>query len=78
MFSRGAAAAGGPGEAARHALMLLVLNGVYFLRARAEERHLSEDPRYVAYALWMNDHGLLRHLGRWFSCLRYVPPKGAA
>jgi hypothetical protein len=32
---------------------------------------LSRDPTYVAYALWMNDHGALRFLGRAFPWLRY-------
>ncbi|HTC44592.1 MAG TPA: isoprenylcysteine carboxylmethyltransferase family protein [Steroidobacteraceae bacterium] len=57
--------------ALRHCLLLLLLNGIYFLRARTEERHLSRDPTYVAYALWMNDHGALRFLGRAFPWLRY-------
>jgi protein-S-isoprenylcysteine O-methyltransferase Ste14 len=59
--------------AVRHCLLLLLLNGIYFLRARTEERHLSRDPTYVAYALWMNDHGALRFLGRAFPWLRYQP-----
>jgi protein-S-isoprenylcysteine O-methyltransferase Ste14 len=45
----------------------LALGGIgvmYFLRARTEERHLSRDPAYVEYALWMNDHGWLRFLNR--------------
>jgi protein-S-isoprenylcysteine O-methyltransferase Ste14 len=58
----------------RHCVMLACVNTIYFLRARTEERHLSRDPTYVAYALWMNDHGALRFLGRWFPSLRYVPP----
>jgi protein-S-isoprenylcysteine O-methyltransferase Ste14 len=70
------AVAGGE-EAIRHCLMLLCLNTIYFLRARTEEQHLSQDPAYVAYALWMNDHGLLRFLGRWFPALRYRPPQVA-
>jgi protein-S-isoprenylcysteine O-methyltransferase Ste14 len=60
--------------ALRHCVLLLLLNGVYFLRARTEERHLSRDPTYVAYALWMNDHGLLRFLNRIFPWLRYRAP----
>jgi len=60
--------------AAQHCALLLLLNGVYLLRARTEERHLSRDPRYVAYALWMNEHGLLRGLGRLVPALRYRAP----
>ncbi|HZU81762.1 MAG TPA: isoprenylcysteine carboxylmethyltransferase family protein [Polyangiaceae bacterium] len=61
-------------EAVHHCLALGCINMIYFLRARTEERHLSRDPDYVAYALWMNEHGVLRFLGRWFPLLRYKPP----
>jgi protein-S-isoprenylcysteine O-methyltransferase Ste14 len=74
MTSMPFALAGTPSEALRHSLMLLCINVIYYLRARTEERHLSRDPQYVAYALWMNDHGALRALGRWFPFLRYRPP----
>jgi protein-S-isoprenylcysteine O-methyltransferase Ste14 len=65
-------------EAIRHSILLGCINTIYFLRARTEERHLSWDPDYVAYALWMNEHGLLRFLGRWIPALRYKPPERAA
>jgi len=45
-------------------LMLLGVNILYWLRARTEERHLSADPVYVSYALWMDQHGLLRWVPR--------------
>jgi protein-S-isoprenylcysteine O-methyltransferase Ste14 len=67
-------ARGGPGEALSQSLMLLAINALYLLRARTEERHLSRDPTYVAYALWMNEHGLLRGLARLVPWLRYRPP----
>jgi protein-S-isoprenylcysteine O-methyltransferase Ste14 len=67
----------GPAEATRHVLALLGVNLLYAVRARAEEQHLSEDPDYVRYALWMNEHGLLAGLGRWLPWLRYRPPEGA-
>jgi hypothetical protein len=60
--------------AARHCILLLLLNGVYLLRARTEERHLSRDPTYVAYAEWINEHGLLAGLGRALPWLRYRAP----
>jgi protein-S-isoprenylcysteine O-methyltransferase Ste14 len=63
-----------PVEAIRHSILLGCINMIYFLRARTEERHLSRDPDYVAYALWMNEHGLLRFLGRRIPALRYKPP----
>jgi hypothetical protein len=44
--------------------MLLGVNVIYFLRAKTEEWHLSRDPEYVRYALWIERHGLLRFLRR--------------
>jgi protein-S-isoprenylcysteine O-methyltransferase Ste14 len=61
-------------EAIRNSLLLGGVNMIYFLRAKTEERHLSRDPTYVEYALWMNDHGVLAFLGRWFPLLKYKPP----
>jgi len=68
-------ARGGWGEAGSQSLMLLGINAIYILRARTEERHLSADPTYVTYGLWMNQHGLLRGLGRLVPWLRYRPPE---
>jgi protein-S-isoprenylcysteine O-methyltransferase Ste14 len=62
--------------AVRNCGLLALLNGVYYLRARTEERHLSRDPTYVAYALWINEHGLLRRISRALPFLRYRPPAG--
>jgi protein-S-isoprenylcysteine O-methyltransferase Ste14 len=65
-------------EALRNSLLLGGVNMIYFMRAKTEERHLSRDPTYVQYALWMNEHGLLAFIGRWFPLLRYKPPATAA
>lgn len=59
-------AQGSPDETLRHCLLLLGLNAIYTLRAKTEERHLSRDPAYVDYALWIDQHGLFR----W---TRYLP-----
>jgi isoprenylcysteine carboxyl methyltransferase (ICMT) family protein YpbQ len=48
----------------RHCLLLLMLNGIYYLRAKTEERHLSLDPVYVVYADWVDNHGPLRWVGK--------------
>lgn len=53
---------GGPGEAVRHCLLLLGLNGLYLLRAKTEEWHLSQDPEYRRYAQWIDRHGLFRRV----------------
>ena len=66
-------ASGSAWEALRLCLLLLLLNGVYLLRARTEERHLSRDPDYRAYAAWIEEHGWLRVLGRWLPALRFSP-----
>jgi protein-S-isoprenylcysteine O-methyltransferase Ste14 len=60
--------------AVKSSLALAGVGVVYFLRAKTEERHLSRDPTYVAYALWMNEHGLLRFLRR-VPFVRYEPPR---
>jgi protein-S-isoprenylcysteine O-methyltransferase Ste14 len=62
-------------EAIRNCCLLGLINLVYFLRARTEERHLSRDPEYVAYAQRINEHGLLRPLARYLPFLRYTGPQ---
>ncbi len=49
-------------------VVMAVVAGVYYWRARTEERHLSADPAYRDYAGWMERNAplprLARHLGR--------------
>jgi protein-S-isoprenylcysteine O-methyltransferase Ste14 len=45
------------GTSIRRCAMLLLLNGFYFLRAKTEEAHLSQDPVYVQYKNWMKRNG---------------------
>jgi protein-S-isoprenylcysteine O-methyltransferase Ste14 len=40
-------------DAVRNCCILGLVSGVYFWRAKTEERHLSADPAYRAYAGWM-------------------------
>lgn len=56
-------------------LALALLSFIYFLRARTEERHLSHDPVYVEYALWMNEHGIFRSCVKWLPFIAYTAPK---
>ena len=60
-------------EALRHSLLLLLVNFVYFMRARTEERHLSWDPDYVAYANYIGERGIFAFVGRWFPVLQFCP-----
>jgi protein-S-isoprenylcysteine O-methyltransferase Ste14 len=53
----------------RNSVMLAGVSGVYFWRAKMEEKHLLSDPAYQAYFDWMNEHGVItrrinRLLGR--------------
>ena len=55
---------------------LVAVSAIYWGRARMEERHLSADPVYVAYAVAMNDRSLFAPLSRRWPWLAYVPPGG--
>ena len=47
-------------DAIRNSVFLLVVNAIYYWRARTEEAHLlAEDPKYRDYHAWMEQHGLI-------------------
>ncbi|WP_422059788.1 methyltransferase family protein [Sphingopyxis sp.] len=48
--------AGGPIEAVRNTLLLAAVSGVYYWRAKTEEKHLLADPAYQAYWNWAQAH----------------------
>jgi len=60
--------------ALHNCLALALVNLIYFLRARTEERHLSRDPTYVAYAQWMEGHGMFRFMRKVIPALGYKAP----
>lgn len=64
-----------PFDAVKNCLMILGVNTIYFLRAKTEERHLSKDPVYVAYANGINEKGIFRGLFRKVPFLRYDAEK---
>jgi protein-S-isoprenylcysteine O-methyltransferase Ste14 len=41
----------------RNTAIMAMVSGVYYWRAKTEEKHLSEDPAYVEYSQWMDRHG---------------------
>ncbi len=43
----------------RNSAILALVSGIYYWRARTEERHLMSDPAYAEYAAWMQRHGLV-------------------
>lgn len=54
-------------DAVRATLLLAAVSGVYYWRARTEERHLGLDPDYRAYSAWMGRHGAVPRLFRWLG-----------
>lgn len=49
----------------RNTALLAIISGIYFWRAKTEERHLSEDPIYRDYAAWMERNGAVPRFVRW-------------
>ena len=61
------AVTGNPNDMVRNTVVLAMVSGVYYWRARTEERHLSADPAYREYAAWMERNGPIPRLLRWIS-----------
>jgi protein-S-isoprenylcysteine O-methyltransferase Ste14 len=51
------ATTGNPVDMIRNAAICAMVSGVYYWRAKTEEKHLSSDPAYVEYARWMERNG---------------------
>jgi protein-S-isoprenylcysteine O-methyltransferase Ste14 len=51
-------------DALRNTAILAAVSGVYYWRARTEERHLMSDPAYREYAAWMERNGPIPRLLR--------------
>ena len=64
MISAPFVAGAGWATALQSCLLLGGVNLIYFLRARTEERHLSQDPAYREYAAFIASEGLLARLRR--------------
>jgi isoprenylcysteine carboxyl methyltransferase (ICMT) family protein YpbQ len=60
----------GTSETIRHCIQLLILNGIYWLRAVTEEKHLSKDIAYQEYASWIKTHGLLARIRHCFRGMK--------
>jgi protein-S-isoprenylcysteine O-methyltransferase Ste14 len=58
----------------RNTAIMAMVTGVYYWRARTEERHLMSDPHYREYAEWMDRHAPLPRLLR---RMRRVPNPAA-
>ena len=53
-----------PRDAVRNTALMALVSGVYYWRARTEERHLGRDPTYRAYFSWMEEWGWWPRLTR--------------
>jgi protein-S-isoprenylcysteine O-methyltransferase Ste14 len=62
----------------RNSAILAMINGVYYWRARTEERHLMAEPAYRAYAEWMDRNAPLPRLFRWLRGDKTTAPIAAA
>lgn len=56
------ATTGNPVDMIRNTVVLAMVSGVYYWRARTEERHLMADPAYREYAAWMDRNGPIPRL----------------
>lgn len=59
------------GDKIRLSLLLILQNLIYFFRARTEEKHLSMDADYIAYAAYIEQHGVFAWVGRLFPVLKF-------
>lgn len=56
-------------EAVRNTMMLALVSGIYYWRARTEERHLMADPDYANYAAWMDRNAPIPRFFAWLRSL---------
>lgn len=64
-----------PALAIKGSFLLLGLNGLYYLRAKTEENHLSHYPEYVEYALAMNQKSIFAPVAKLLPFLKYKVPE---
>jgi protein-S-isoprenylcysteine O-methyltransferase Ste14 len=60
-------------DGARNFVIMVAVSGVYYWRARTEEKHLMADPDYAAYAAWMDRHGPVPRAIAWLTGRRERP-----
>jgi len=61
-------------DACRATAIMGVVAGVYYWRARTEERHLRADPVYEEYYQWMERNGAVPRFFRWLTGKTVVVP----
>lgn len=58
---------GSTADMIRNSAILMLVSGIYYWRAKTEEKHLMADPAYTEYADWMQRNAMVP---RFFSALR--------
>ena len=58
---------GSTGDMVRNTAILAAVSGVYYWRARTEEKHLLSDPDYKIYAEWMDRNASIPRFFQWFK-----------
>ena len=58
---------GSTADMIRNSAILMLVSGIYYWRAKTEEKHLMADPAYAEYAEWMQRHAVVP---RFFAALR--------
>jgi len=51
-------------DAIKTTIFMALFSFVFYLRAKTEERHLRQDPVYIAYENWITEHGIIAKLKR--------------
>jgi len=69
---------GNVNDAVRNSFLLCAVNGVYYWRARTEERHLMADPVYRDYAAWAAEHAPVTKFLRKLTELAWPTQRPAA
>ena len=58
---------GSTGDMVRNTAILAAVSGVYYWRARTEEKHLLSDPEYKVYAEWMDRNASIPRFFQWLK-----------
>lgn len=61
----------GRAEAIRNVVRLILVNLLYYMRAKTEERHLAWDLTYCKYAQWIDKKGWLKILNKYFTWVMF-------
>ncbi len=54
-------------DSIRNTILLAIVSGIYYWRAKTEEKQLLSDPAYRAYWTWAQAHAPIPRLISWFS-----------